>query len=112
MIGVHGDTLRVHYAERGADHITQESALRRRLDDWLHATIAIDTVGEGSGLGDRLQQAYPDVYRFKAGAAAGQTTEFKDCWSEALHALGSWLRDGGVIDDHHLRKELLVAARL
>lgn len=111
MIGVHGDQLQVHYAERGADHTTQESQLRRILDEWPDVTVAIDAVGEGSGLGDRLQQAYPDVHRFKAGGTADEETEFKDCWSEGLYTLGSWLADGGAIDDHHLREELLVAAR-
>lgn len=111
MIGVHGDELRVHYAERGSNHTQQETELRRHLDQWPEATVAVDAVGEGSGLGDRLQQAYGDVHRFKAGGTANQSTEFKDCWSEGLHALGSQLSDGGVIDDHRLREELLIAAR-
>lgn len=111
MAGIHGNVLRVHYAERGSDHTSQESALRRHLDEWSDVTIVIDAVGEGSGLGDRLKQAYPDVHRFNAGASADQATEVKDCWSEGLHAVGTWLRDDGVIDDHHLREELLVAAR-
>lgn len=111
MVGVHGDTLRVHYAERGANHTSQEAALRGLLDEWPDMTVAVDAVGEGSGLSDRLQQAYPDVHRFKAGASADEATEFKDCWSEGLYALGRWLRDDGVLEDHRLREELLVAAR-
>lgn len=111
MIGVHGDELRVHYAERGANHTQQEPELRRHLDQWPEVTVAIDAVGEGSGLGDRLQQAYPDVHRFKAGATADDQTEYKDCWAEGLAELGTWLANGGTIDDHHLREELLAAAR-
>ena len=111
MIGVHGDELRAHYAERGNYHTTQETELRKHLDEWPSVTVAIDAVGEGSGLGDRLQQAYPDVHRFKAGATANEATEYKDCWAEGLAELGSWLAAGGTIDDHHLREELLAAAR-
>ncbi|MFC7007757.1 hypothetical protein [Halalkalicoccus salilacus] len=47
MIGVHGDELRVHYAERGANHTQQEPELRRHLDQWPEVTVAIDAVGEG-----------------------------------------------------------------
>lgn len=112
MVGVHGNEMRVHYAERGTDHTSQETQLRGVLNEWSNAIIAIDAVGEGSGLGDRLQQAYGNVHRFKAGASANQATEFKDCWSEGLHALGTWLRDDGVLEDHRLREELLVAARM
>lgn len=118
LASVHGDAVRIHYSEQGTDHPTQEARLRsghRRfegLGEWPDHPGAIDAVGEGSGLGDRLEQAYPEMVRFKAGARASEETEYKDCWTEGLAALGEWLREGGSIDDRRLREELLVAARV
>lgn len=110
LAAVHGDELRVHYEERGTDHPTQERRLRTHLDEWPAVPIAVDAVGEGSGLGDRLAQAYPTVHRFKAGQEAVGATAYKDCWTEALAAFGQWLREGA-IQHHDLREELFVAAR-
>lgn len=109
----HGDALRIHYEEQGANHTTQETHLRRRLDEWPAGDVhvAVDAVGEGSGLGDRLQQAYPEVTRFKAGAEAARADEYDDCWTEGLAALGELLSDGGAIDHSGLREELAIAAR-
>lgn len=109
LAAVHGDAIRIHYNEQGTDHNTQESQLRRHLDGWPDVEIAVDAVGEGSGLGDRLQQAYPNVTRFKAGAAADD--EYKDRWAQGLAALGEFLDTGGSIDHRELREELQIAAR-
>lgn len=113
LAGQHGDALRIHYEEQGADHTTQETQLRDLLDEWPMGDVhvAVDAVGEGSGLGDRLRQAYPDVTRFKAGGEASQSEEYGDCWTEGLAALGEVLADGGSIDHSGLREELLIAAR-
>jgi hypothetical protein len=81
------------------------------FDDLESVTIAIDAVGEGSGLADRLQHRYPDVCRFKAGSAAAQADEFRDKWAEALADFGNFLGDSGSFNDRRLREELLVAAR-
>lgn len=109
LAAVHGDVLRIHYNEQGTNHTAQEPQLRRSLDEWPAVEIAVDAVGEGSGLGDRLQQAYPNVTRFKAGAAAGD--EYKDRWAEGLAALGGFFDEGGVIRHRDLREELQIAAR-
>lgn len=112
MAGVHNDALRIHYAEQGTDHNTQEMRLRRILDEFPDHPGAIDAVGEGSGLADRLCEAYPEFTRFKAGSKASEETEYKDCWAEGLAALGDWLADGGSIDDRRLREELAICARV
>lgn len=112
LAGVHGDQLRIHHAERGANHRDQEEALRGVLDGWPEVEAAVDAVGEGSGLADALQEAYPNVARFNAGATPADETEFYDNWTAGLHALGEWLEAGGSIQDPRLREELLVAARV
>lgn len=112
MAGVHGDDLRIHYEEQGSNHTEQESRLRRVLDGWPDFDGAIDAKGEGSGLADRLCQAYPSMTRFDAGATPSNETEYRDCWTEGLHDLGKWLRNGGAISNRRLREELLVAARV
>lgn len=113
----HGPFIKIHYAETGTNHTEQEPRIRQGtngfagLDNWPDHRLAIDAVGEGSGLADRLVQAYPQATRFKAGDNAVRETEYKDRWTEGLALLGEWLKDGGVINDRKLREELLVAAR-
>lgn len=109
---VHGDTIVIHYDEAGDDHTAQEPRLRDVLDEFPDHPGAVDAVGEGSGLADRLCQAYPEMLRFKAGQKAATETEYKDCWTEGLKRLGQFLEDGGVIENRLLREELLVAARV
>jgi len=109
--GVHGDRLRVHYAEQGANHVEQAEDLTQILDEWTDHPIAVDAVGEGSGLEDMLNERFPSTIRFNAGGTPERDTEFYDRWAEGLHLLGQWLRNGGSIEDRKLREELLVAAR-
>lgn len=111
LAGPHGDDLRIHYKQQGTNHVEQESRLRSHLDDFGNFDGAIDAQGEGSGLADRLCQAYPNMERFNAGAKAAEESEYYDRWAEGLHELGQWLRNGGSISDRRLREELLVAAR-
>lgn len=110
--GVHQNALEVYYEEQGTDHVTQEQRLRDILDQYPSHPGAIDAVGEGSGLADRLCEAYPDMVRFKAGQTATEETKYKDCWAEGLALLGEWLQAGGSIDHRRLREELLIAARV
>jgi len=108
---IHGDELRVHYSEQGTNHTVQEERLRDLLEDWADHPALVDAVGEGSGLADNLQEAFPEVQRFRAGGEPSEASEYDDRWAEGLAALGQWLRDGGSIDDRRLREELLIAAR-
>lgn len=113
MYGLHGDVLEVHYSQQGTDHTDQESALRDIIDQWRGGDIpiAIDHTGSGEGLGDRLNQAYPQVHHFQNGGIAAAETTYYDCWTEGLDLLGDFLASGGVISDTHLREELLAASR-
>jgi hypothetical protein len=103
--------LDVQYTEQGANHVAQEADLREILGRYPDHPVSIDAVGEGSGLADNLQEAFPEVIRFRSGATPNAETEYKDCWTEGLAALGEWLRDGGSIRSRDLREELLAAAR-
>lgn len=107
---VHGDALRLPYAESGTDHMAQADTLTDRLQA-QGAPLAVDAVGEGSGLADILNQRFGGVIRYKAGGTPAEATAYDDCWAEAAAAFGQWLADGGSIDDRRLREELLVAAR-
>jgi len=100
------------------DHNDNEARIRDLLDaEPSLAPIAIDAVGEGSGLADRLQDAYPDVHRFKNGSKpdtdAGQD-EYYDKWTEGLAALGDRLSGLAVAQtgDTRVREELFATARV
>lgn len=108
----HPGPIDVRYSEQGTNHTVQEERLCDLLEDWPDHLTLVDAVGEGSGLADNLQEAYPEVQRFRAGGTPSEETEYYNCWAEGLAALGQWLRDGGSIDDRKLREELLVAARV
>lgn len=107
-------------AEEWSDtrHPDNEAKIRDLLDDEpTLPPIAIDAVGEGSGLADDLQEAYPDVHRFKNGTKpdtdAGQD-EYYDKWTEGLAALGDRLSGlaVGQRGDTTIREELFAAARV
>lgn len=108
---VTGTRLWTRYAEQGTDHMSQADALQDELGSDRQHPIAVDAVGEGSGLADILQQRLGRVIRFNAGGTPAEGAEFYDCWSEGLYHLGQWLDDGGQFADRRLREELLVAAR-
>lgn len=111
LAGVYGDALRIEATMQGTDHVEQADRITASVEEHPDHPLAIDAVGEGSGLADMLRQRFPDVIRFNAGGTPTAETEFYDCWAEGLHLLGQWLKDGGSIDDRRLREELLVAAR-
>jgi hypothetical protein len=104
-----GRQLYVQDVWTGMDHNANESRAREVFDEKPKAPIAIDAVGEGSGLADRLCDAYPNAFRFKSQHEASQKDKYKDRWSEGLNALGTALGNGTNYDDHRLREELLKA---
>jgi hypothetical protein len=105
-------TLAVEYSEPGTDHTVQFNQVWSNLEGDPDSTISIDAVGEGSGKADDTAKRFPDVDRFKAGATAAQSDEYKDRWTEGLCELGKWLERGGEFADTRLRKELKIAARV
>lgn len=73
--------------------------------------IAIDAVGEGSGVADRLSDRYGTVVRFKAGEKALQESEYYNRWTEGLERLGQRLPELA-IDNRDAREQLFAAARV
>jgi hypothetical protein len=109
---VYGDVMLVRHEGRGADHTEQEDELRDVYDDCEPHPMAIDAVGEGSGLADRLCLAYPEMIRYNAGSTPEDDTEYANCWTEGLALLGKWLENGGAIFDRTLYEQLATAARV
>ena len=105
------DLLKIEYAEQGTNHVQQAEDLTEILDEWPDHPVAVDAVGEGSGLEDMLNERFPSTLRFNAGGTPENETEFYDRWAEGLYLLGQWLQEGGQIGNRKLREELLVAAR-
>ena len=79
--GVHDDVVVIEYEERGTDHTEQEQALAELLRQWPTPDIAVDAVGEGSGLADGLDNRFGTVHRFKNQATASDETDYDDCWA-------------------------------
>lgn len=109
--GLHNDTLRNYYAEQGTNHVDQRYAISDLLNQWPEPDVAIDAIGEGSSLADELDARHPNITRFANDSVAAEETTYRNKWTEGLHLIGQWLRDGGVIEDRTLREELLAAAR-
>ena len=106
------DRLDIRYADAGDDHTRQRDALQATYADATDHPMAVDAIGEGSGLADMLAATFEGVIRFGNGNEPTQPQTYYSCWEEALALLGTWLADGGSIDDADLRDELMVAARL
>lgn len=109
------DALAVRYETTDESHTEQRDALTERFGDDPDHPLAVDALGEGSGLADMLSERFPQTIRFGAGNEPpdddGYVT-YKDCWAQGLDLLGDWLAAGGSIDDRKLYEELTVAARL
>lgn len=109
--GGHDGHLTNWYAEQGADHTAQEQALAGLIRDWPTPDIAVDAVGEGSGLADGLNTRFGTVTRFKNGSNATDATTYDDKWSESLALFAEFLADGGTFADPDLYEQAKVAAR-
>jgi hypothetical protein len=108
------------------DHNENYSRVRDIVDDLEFVPqMAVDAVGEGSGLADDLVEAYggKTVARFKSGAAPEEeqigdgdgADEYYDKWTEGLNALSQHLPEIAIVSDTEdvadLREELFAAAR-
>ena len=72
------------------DHEHNKGAIKGRLDEAGNVDVAIDAVGEGSGLADYFKDHYGAV-RFKNGERARAEEDYRNCWTEALHHGGTVL---------------------
>lgn len=111
-VGTHDLDLKVHYEEQGTDHTEQEQELAELIREWPTPGIAVDAVGEGSGLADGLHDRFGTVARFKSQSVAIAETEYDDCWAEALGLFGEYLEAGGTIANKDLYEQAKVAARI
>ena len=104
-------SLAIRYEEGGDTHTAQRDVLTDLFGSDDDHPIAVDALGEGSGLADMLEERFPEVMRFGAGNEPAATGAYYSCWEEGLDLLGDWLADGGSIDDRKLYEELLIVAR-
>lgn len=111
---------------KNTTHTENYPRVRDIVDDLeIVPQMAVDAVGEGSGLADDLVEAYGAdvVARFKAGSAPEEdqvgdgdgAEEYYNKWTEGLAALGTRLPDVAIAGDQEdvgdLREELFAAAR-
>jgi len=110
-VGPHDDVLVVEFERQGTDHTEQEQQLAEVIRQWPTPDIAVDAVGEGSGLADGLDNRFGTVHRFKNQATAHRETEYDDCWAESLALLADYLEEGGTIANDDIYEQAKVAAR-
>lgn len=116
---VEGTGVRGLYVRSSEDsertHGDNESMLRWAFNNGPVAGAAgIDAMGEGSGVADQMSAEYDFALRFSAGKkpVGKNKTEYKNRRTEALAMLGEFLRDGGVVANTRLKKELFAASRV
>jgi hypothetical protein len=110
LSGKHGDEIQIHYNQQGTNHVSQKEDVRDKLYTLGGPEIAVDAVGEGSGIADELGTEF-NVVRFSNGAKPAQESEYYDSWAEALALFGEFLRSGGSIESDELYEQALAAAR-
>jgi len=125
LITAYSDGLLVRGTWQSADYPQQEADIMNELADDTYHPLAIDAVGEGSGLADYLSEQWPDVHRFRAEGEPPTSdadprtdtmygaTRYRSQRAEGLAALGDYLADApaGAVADRTLRRELLAGAR-
>ena len=109
--GTHDAHLAIEYERQGTDHTEQEQALAELIRAWPTPDIAVDAVGEGSGLADGLDNRFGTVHRFKNQATAADATTYDDKWAESLALFAEYLEAGGTIANSDLYEQAKVAAR-
>lgn len=97
-------------------HQDNEAMIRAAMEESpIFGGVAIDAMGEGSGVADQMDVEYDQAMRFDAGmkpVGAQARKQYKDRRTEAHALLGRFLRDGGKFETGtRLEKELFAAAR-
>lgn len=107
-----GDRFDIRFEEAGDDHTRQRDAIQNEYREDRPHPIAVDAIGEGSGLADMLAELFEGVVRFGNGNEAVNSGTYYSYWEEGLDLLGDWLAAGGSINDRDLKEELLLATRM
>jgi hypothetical protein len=110
LSGKHRDAIKTHYARKGSNHVEQKNALGDKLYGIGGPKVAVDAVGEGSGIADELNQQF-NVTRFSNGAKPVDESNYYDSWAEALALFGEFLESGS-IESETLYEQAKVAARV
>jgi hypothetical protein len=110
LSGKHRDVIRTHYARKGSNHVEQKNALSDKLYGIGGPKVAVDAVGEGSGIADELNQQF-NVTRFSNGAKPVDESNYYDSWAEALALFGEFLESGS-IESETLYNQAKVAAKV
>lgn len=111
LSAVYGMELDVVDRWKGVNHVGNEEKVKTLVSKDWECDFAVDAVGEGSGLADRVGTFYADMIRFQAGAYPARMSEYKDKWAEGMFLLGRFLKNGGSFSDRRLYEELQCAAR-
>lgn len=115
LVGVFGRQIRVlDYWDLGVDetHVDSEERVRKAIEPSWDCRLAIDAVGEGSGIADMIAEWYPNVTRFNNGSNAIQDEKYRDKWTESNAEFGKLIRDGAAFSHRRLREEAVTAARV
>ena len=107
-----GERLDIRYEMDGDDYTVQRDALHNTYRNDRAHPMAVDAIGEGSGLADMLNELLEGVVRFGNGNEPVEAQTYYSCWEEGLDLLGDWLAAGGSINDADLKEELLLASRM
>lgn len=107
-----GERVDIRFEEAGDNHTHQRDAIQDAYRSASTHPIAVDAIGEGSGLADMLAEIMDGVVRFGNGNEPVAETTYYSCWEEGLDLLGDWLASGGSINDSDLKEELLMASRM
>lgn len=110
LSGKHREAIKTHYARKGSNHVEQKNALSDKLYGIGGPKVAVDAVGEGSGIADELNQQF-NVTRFSNGAKPVDESNYYDSWAEALSLFGEFLESGS-IESETLYEQAKVAARV
>jgi hypothetical protein len=109
--GPHEDHIVIEYERTGTDHTEQEQELADKIREWPTLDIAVDAVGEGSGLADGLNDRFGTVHRFKNSEVAADKLTYDRCWGESLALFAAFLEAGGTFSHRKLYEQAKIAAR-
>jgi hypothetical protein len=104
-----GGVARVEWARRGADLMQTSATIARLADDGWTPTIALDAIGLGMGVLDRLRELQVPVSPFIASARATRSDRFLNLRAEAWWKAREAFRLGDVDldpDDRTLAAQL------
>lgn len=111
VVGIVGNRLDILANEESPGSLARNKELIRGALMNTEAPVAIDAVGEGSGVADAVSGEY-NVTRFGGGENAKDDDAYYDKRTEALAEIGQWLSETGAVESSsELYDECIEAAR-